>query len=200
VDEAALVRRVSTLVDAHPAVKSVALIGSQQRGDSTRWSDWDFKVQTDDFTSVAQALPSLIAPIQPLAAQWDRLSDHQCYMVIVEGPRKVDLLFDEPHTHEPPHLVSATTLAAIDDHFWDWTLWLTSKVAAGKLDVVRSELAKMTDHLLGPLGIRATPTTLLDAVDAYVAARADHEKRFEVEVARELGSQVERVIRTQGPV
>src|SRR5205823_2037339 len=113
------------------------------------WSDWDFRVATDDFTSVAQALPSLVAPMKPLAAQWDRLSDQQCYMIIIDGPRKIDFIFDEPHVHEAPHVASAATLGAIDAHFWDWTLWLTSKVGAGKRELVTTELSKMTDHVLG---------------------------------------------------
>ncbi len=166
-------------------------------GNASEFSDWDFKVITDDFASLAGELPALVEPLGPLVAQWDRLSDHQCYMIIVDGPRKIDLLFDEPHSHELPHRVSSTTLSVIDAHFWDWTLWLTSKVASGKLDVVRIELAKMTDHLLGPLGVETPPKSLTEAVDEYLSARTDHEERFDVEVPRALGVQVERAVRSQ---
>jgi hypothetical protein len=142
-------------------------------------------------------LPGLVEPLHPLVAQWDRLSDEHCFMLITDGPRKVDLIVDEAHVHEPPHVVDAGTLPAIDAHFWDWTLWLTSKVAADKGDVVRSELGKMASHLLGPLGVQTTPRTLPEAVDRYVAARAEHERRFGVHVPRDLGAQVERVVRDQ---
>jgi hypothetical protein len=142
-------------------------------------------------------LPGLVEPLHPLVAQWDRLSDEQCFMLIMDGPRKVDLIVDEPHVHAPPHEVSAGTLPAIDAHFWDWTLWLTSKVAAAKDDVVQSELGKMASHLLGPLGVRTTPRSLPEAVDVYLAAREEHEPRFGVRVPRELGAQVERVVRDQ---
>lgn len=192
-----LVRVVPALLHGSPAIRSVSLVGSRQRGDATIWSDWDFKVRADDFAAVAQVLPTLIAPLEPLAAQWDRLSDEQCYMLIVDGPQKIDLIFDEPHVHQPPHAVSATTLTTIDAHFWDWALWLTSKVGVGRLDLLATELAKMTDHLLGPLGIVATPGSLTDAVDAYLSARTNHEERFGAKVPRELGRQVERVIRKQ---
>jgi hypothetical protein len=172
----------------------VSFVGSRARGDATAFSDWDFKVETDDFPCVSADLPSIAEPLRPLVAQWDRLSDEQCYMLILDGPCKVDLIFDVPHTHEPPHVASAETLPAIDAHFWDWTLWLTSKVAAGKDDVLRAELAKMSEHLLGPLGVPTAPATLPQAVDAYLTARAGHEQRFGVTVPRELGAQVVRRI------
>lgn len=193
--EARLVRDVRDTIASHPAIDSIELIGSRRRGDATQWSDWDFKVATEDFGSVAIDLPTLVAGLEPLVAQWDRLSDHQCYMIIIDGPRKIDLLFEEPHTHEPPHEVARATLSAIDDHFWDWTLWLTSKVAADKEDVVRTELAKMTQHLLGPLGVGTPPISLEHAVDRYIAARERHERGFGINVPRALGAQVERVVR-----
>jgi hypothetical protein len=192
-----VVRDVIAILEAHPAVRKVSFVGSRARGDATPFSDWDFRVETDDFPSLAPELPSLVEPLRPLVAQWDRLSDEQCYMLIVDGPQKVDFLFDEPHAHEPPHVASAETLSAIDAHFWDWTLWLTSKVASGKDDVVRTELAKMTDHVLGPLGAGTPPKTLSEAVDVYLAVRDEHEQRFDVRVPREPGAQVVRRIRDQ---
>src|SRR6266571_326468 len=39
---------------------------------------------------------------------------------------------------------------------WD-PLWLWSKLAAGKLDLVVAELGKLHKHLLGPLGVGAVP-------------------------------------------
>jgi len=50
---------------------------------------------------------------------------------------KIDLIFDQPHAAlPPPWQVTASTLAGIDDHFWDWALWLWSKPAAGRRDVL----------------------------------------------------------------
>jgi hypothetical protein len=73
-------------------------------------------------------------------------------MLIVPGPEKVDLIFEDvPHAAEPPWTVTSTTLEAVDAHFWDWTLRLASKVDASKAEVVDAELGKMHEHLLGPL-------------------------------------------------
>ena len=99
----------------HPAIDSVVLAGSRARGEATALSDWDFTVETSDFPSVASALPALVAPLAPLAQQWDRLSDHACYMLMLRGVGKVDLIFDEPWESSPPWTVSAETLCGIDD-------------------------------------------------------------------------------------
>lgn len=197
-DEQSFADVVPALVGAHSAVRDVVLVGSRERGDATKYSDWDFRVRTEDFSSVAAEIRSLVAPVRPLVAQWDRLSDEQCYMLIVDGPTKIDLLFDEPHAHEPPHTVSRKTLASIDAHFWDWTLWLTSKVEAGKDDVVRAELTKLTLHILSPLGTNDVPQTLVDAVAAYLPLLERHEARLGTTVPRQLRSQVEPLIRRQG--
>jgi len=34
-----------------------------------------------------------------------------------------DLLFGRPHQPAGPWQVNGSTLAGIDDHFWDWALW-----------------------------------------------------------------------------
>jgi hypothetical protein len=44
----------------------------------------------------------------------------------------VDLIFTEPHAVLPAWQVTAATLPGIDDHFWDWMLWLAAKQQAGK--------------------------------------------------------------------
>ena len=80
---------------------------------------------------MAEALPELVAPLEPLAQQWDRLSPHACYMLMLRGIGKVDLIFDEPWESSPPWEVSAETLRGIDDHFWDWTIWLAAKEGLG---------------------------------------------------------------------
>jgi hypothetical protein len=116
-----------TTIAGHPAVNDVRLTGSRARGDSTSFSDWDFEVETGDFSALARAMPSLVAPLRPICQQWDRLSTHETYMVVLDGPTKVDFLFDVRHEREEPWTVEAGTLQGIDDHFWDWALWLRSK-------------------------------------------------------------------------
>jgi hypothetical protein len=39
-------------------------------------SDWDFRMHTAKPSRVARDLPELVAPLQPMAAQWDRLAEH----------------------------------------------------------------------------------------------------------------------------
>jgi hypothetical protein len=112
-------------------------------------------------------------------------------MLIVSGPVKVDLIFaDVPHEHEPPWVVDASTLSAIDDHFWDWVLWLTSKVDAGRHSLVEAELATMHDHILGPIGIPAPSTSLCEVVEQYIAARDACAQRFGVVVDRRVEDEV----------
>jgi hypothetical protein len=147
-------------------------VGSRATGQARADSDWDFRVEARDFDQVAAALPELLAPLEPLAEQWDRLSDEQCWMLILRGPVKVDLIFpEEPHAHEPPWVPSAGNLAAIDAHLWDWLLWLRPKEASGKRELVAAELEKLFDHLLQPLGADRVPTSVADAVELYRPAR-----------------------------
>jgi hypothetical protein len=161
---------VADAVGRHPVVKSIRLTGSRARGDATELSDWDFQIETGDFPAVAEALPGLVAPLEPLAQQWDRLSPRACYMLMLRGIGKVDLIFDEPWEPSPPWEVSAKTLRGIDDHFWDWTIWLAAKDRAGKQELVEAELRKMHEHLLGPLGVQRVPSSVAYAVAAYTAA------------------------------
>jgi hypothetical protein len=121
--------------------------------------------------------------LNPVIAQWDRLSRTWCYMLIVPGPAKVDLLFGRPHQPAPPWQVNASTLAGIDDHFWDWALWLRSKLTR-RDDIVAGELRKLHEHLLGPMGVIAVPASLGEAVTAYRWAREKCERRLGSHVAR----------------
>ena len=106
------------------------LVGSRAEGRATPLSDWDFAVRASDFAVLEPDLAGLVEPLEPLVRQWDRLSDTQCYMLLLRGPVKVDLIFpDEPHAHEPPWQPAPETLQGIDGHLWDWLLWLTSKAA-----------------------------------------------------------------------
>lgn len=172
----------------------VELCGSRARGDAGPFSDWDFVVATDDFDGLAQQLPELVAELGPMARLWDRLSDYQCYMFILPGPTKVDLIFgDEPHADDPPWVVSKDTLSGIDDHFWDWTLWLTSKVHSGNEQRVDLELSKMHQHLLGPMG-EERPASLPDAVTRYLSARHRWSERLAITLDDRLGRAVRRVV------
>jgi hypothetical protein len=190
-----LADRVIALFARHPGVRSIELAGSRATGQARPDSDWDFLVETRDFGAVAAALPELVAPLEPLAAQWDRLSDEQCWMLILRGPLKVDLIFpEEPHVHEPPWVPSAGNLDAIDAHLWDWLLWLRPKEAAGKRELVAAELEKLFVHLLRPLGVERVPSSVADAVELYRPARDAAAARLggtispalEVEVVRAL--------------
>ena len=169
----------------HPHIRRVELVGSRATGSSTRLSDWDFEVETDDFAAVTRALPALVSALEPLAQQWDRISDYPCYMLMLTGPVKVDLIFPgEPYESLPPWTVSADTLDGIDQHFWDWILWLASKREKGKDDLVRRELEKMTEYLLRPLGVDAVPSSIEAALEGYRTARDAREREFGLEVSR----------------
>jgi predicted nucleotidyltransferase len=176
---------VVAAVSPHPAVERIELVGSRADGRATRWSDWDFGVRARDFPAIAQALPEVLAPLEPLVEQWDRLSEHQCWMLILRGPVKVDLIFsEEPHEKAPPWEPGPDTLGGIDDHFWDWMLWLRSKEASGKEEVVEAELQKLFGHVLAPLGAEAPPSSISDAVESYRAGRDRAERQFGVVVSR----------------
>lgn len=181
-----------------PAVRSVELTGSRARGEAGPLSDWDFQIETSDFEAVAEALPELVAPLEPLAQQWDRLSARACYMLLLRGIGKVDLIFDEPWESSPPWHVSTDTLSGIDDHFWDWAIWLAAKDQAGKRKLVQLELGKMQEHLLGPLGVERVPDSVQKATVVYRTARAQAERRLNTYAPRELEDEVVRLLREAG--
>lgn len=172
------------LLEADPGIDRVELAGSRARGDARPESDWDFTITTGVFAEVRQRLPATTARLHPVVAQWDRLSSTWCYMLILAGPVKVDLIFTEPHAALPAWQVTARTLPGIDDHFWDWMLWLTAKQQAGKADLVSVELARLHEHLLAPLGVSAQPDTLGQAVARYRGARRRWEQRLHCPVPR----------------
>jgi hypothetical protein len=178
---------------AHPDVRDPALVGSRATGDDVPLSDWDVRVHERDFPALANDLPTLIAPTAPLAQQWDRLSDRAVYMLMLPGAEKVDLIFDEPNTHAPPWDVTATTLPAIDAHFWDWALWLAAKVQRQRAALVVAELGKMHHHLLAPLGVPAAAHTLEQAIATYTAARDAAARRLNTTEP----SQLETAVRTR---
>jgi predicted nucleotidyltransferase len=184
--------RIRAALLVHPGVRDVRLSGSRARGEATAYSDWDFEVTAVEFAEVADALPELVRPLDPLAQLWDPLSRHYVYALVLRGPVKIDLVFDEPHELEPPWTPGPETLAALDAHFWDWLLWLTGKRHRGERGLVRDELSKMHDHLLGPLGVGTMPGSLEEAATAYVAARDRAERRFGVHLPKDLEAEVRR--------
>ncbi|HYT78248.1 MAG TPA: GNAT family N-acetyltransferase [Actinomycetota bacterium] len=86
--------------------------------------------------------------------------------------------------------MSGETLSAIDDHFWDWILWLLSKDAAGHSEVVQLELDTMFAHILNPMGVPQSPVGIDEAVSAYLEARARQERVHRVTVSRRLEHEV----------
>jgi hypothetical protein len=159
-------------------------------------SDWDFVVHTDDVDAVARDLPSLVAELEPLAAQWDRLGppEYSCYMLMLPGPAKVDLVVHVPHALEPPWEVTAETVDGIDRHFWDWTLWIASKRQRGETALVGEQLELMSEHLLRPLGVAEVPASIEEAIAGYRAARDRREAELGVTVSRRLEREVLRVV------
>ncbi|MET1011988.1 MAG: hypothetical protein ABWY83_06380 [Actinomycetota bacterium] len=184
-DDRDLAASVRAALLPHRHIRAVELVGSRATGSSTPLSDWDFEVETDDFGAVARALPALVSALEPLAQQWDRISAYPCYMLMLTGPVKVDLIFPgELYESLPPWTVSAETLDGIDQHFWDWILWLASKREKGKDDLIRRELEKMSEHLLRPLGVDAAPGSIEAALQGYRRARDEREREFGREVSR----------------
>ena len=110
---------VFRLKEADPGIGQVELVGSRARGDALPPSDWDFKITTGAFAEVRRRLPGTTARLRPVVAQWDRLSSAWCYMLILAGAVKVDLIFAEPHAALPAWQVSAGSLPGIDGHFWE---------------------------------------------------------------------------------
>ena len=192
-----IVAAVEAALLPHPAVRAVELVGSRATGMPTPLSDWDLVVVTDRFDEVARALPAAVAELEPLAQQWDRISAYPCYMLMLAGPVKVDLIFpDEPYESLPPWTVSPETLDGIDQHFWDWILWLASKREKRQDELVRRELIKLRDHLLGPLGVDRVPSSIEAAVEGYRSARDEREREFGIEVSRRREHEVLPVLST----
>lgn len=66
-------------------------------------SDYDFVVRTSDFDDLRSELPTLLGDLDAIAGQWDRLSNEMCWMAMLPGALKVDVIFpSERHEPEPP--------------------------------------------------------------------------------------------------
>lgn len=192
-----LIAQAGRLAD-HPAIVRVQLVGSRAEGRANALSDWDFAVEVTDFARVEPELPQRVEHMRPLAQQWDRLSDHATYMLMLEGGVKVDLIFDAPGRHEPPWVVCAEALPGMDHHFWDWIIWLASKDQQRKANVVVDELAKMHEHLLRPLGVETPPAGIEDAISLYRRARTRWEHDLGIATSRTVTQAVVERLRGAG--
>jgi hypothetical protein len=137
---------------------------------------------------VATALPELTSAIDPLAAQWDRLSEEATYfMLVLRDGTKVDFILRRPPELQPPWVVSPETLTGIDAHFWDWILWLGGKQLRGNDELVHVMLSRMMfEHLLEPMGAVAPPQTIAEAVELYCELRDRRECELGVGIDRQL--------------
>jgi len=175
---------IRAAVQADPCVQSVELTGSRAVGTATDLSDWDYRIVSTDPAATAEGLPALVAALNPLAALWDPLSSRPVYMIVLPGAVKADLFPGLPPRPPAGPLpgATATALAAIDAHFWDWTLWLGAKRLRGRDTLVAAELAKMWHHLLESLGAARPPATQHQAITSYLRLRHQHEQPLRVTV------------------
>jgi hypothetical protein len=184
------VRAIREALARCEAVTSVALGGSRARGAATALSDWDLYLAGDP-GGMIEEIPPLVASVGPLAAFWEPLAEAAGSMVVMSGPTKIDLFpMGATRTIQPPWVASADTIAAMDAHFWDWTLWLGGKALRGERQLVSDELDTMHWFLLAPLGVGTAPKSLDEAVAAYRAASERAAGALGVVVDHELGHQV----------
>lgn len=184
----------------HPSVRRVILTGSRATGRAHDFSDWDFRVETADFHAVERDISALVAPLQPLAQQWDRFTAEACYMLMLAGPTKVDLIFPtEAREWSPAWQVTPETLEPIDRHFWDWIVWLEQKRSAGDEDALTTGLEDMHRLMLAPMGNTAKPRTMKEAITSYSNARDALEGEYGVRVPRRLEDEVRPVILRRQP-
>jgi predicted nucleotidyltransferase len=186
-----LVRLAMKLVAEHPAVNDIRLAGSRSRGTHEELSDWDFAVTTSDFAALALDMPALVAPLKPMGEQWEPLGHFPVYQVLLEGPTKVEYLFlDYSQDAAPSVTPSAATLRGIDNHFWDWIWWISTKASIGRVDLVAEHLRQLHEHLLRPMGVEAVPESIDAAIDQFVARRDELQQAYGVSVSHALEREV----------
>jgi predicted nucleotidyltransferase len=191
-----LVGLAIALVADHPAVDRIELAGSRSRGTHEELSDWDFAVTTSDFAAVAADLPALVAPLEPLGEQWEPMGHFPVYQVLLRGPTKLEYLFlDYSQEAAPPVTPGSETLLAINNHFWDWLWWITTKASIGRDDLVAEHLRQLHEHLLRPMGVETAPATIDAAINEFVARRDILERTYNVSVPRALETEVRAGIR-----
>jgi hypothetical protein len=186
-----LVGRASRLVAAHPSVMGVEFAGSRSRGTHDELSDWDFAVETSDFSAVAQDMPRLVAALEPLGQQWEPLGHFPAYQVLARGPTKIEYLFlNEAQEAMPPVRPGPESLGAINTHFWDWIWWLVTKEAAGRHDLVAEHMPELYAHLLRPMGIAVPPESIDAAIAAFIGRRDALEHEYGISLLRALETEV----------
>jgi len=189
------IRAIRETLGASQVVSSVVLGGSRARGRATELSDWDLYVEGEP-EGMMREIPARVASFGPLAAFWEPLSEEAGYMVVIDGPTKVDVFpLGARRQIQPPWRLNADSLPQIDAHFWDWTLWLGGKALRGEWSLVSDELDKMYRFLLEPVGVAVPPTSLDEAVLSYLRARQGAEDSLRVAVQPELGPQVSGALR-----
>ncbi len=189
------------LLMQHAHIQAANLAGSRAAGIAHDFSDWDFVVEADDFDAVANDLPSLVESLRPIAQQWDRYADHACYMLMLAGAVKVDLIFpDQKQEWESAWQPSGDNLEAIDRHFWDWIVYVEQKRTGGHHAQVAILLRDMHTLMLKPMGIAEPPTSISEAVDFYTTTRHRLEQHFGVTVSRDLDDQVRPVVMARQPL
>jgi hypothetical protein len=185
-----IVRMVWQTLGSNDAVGALTLGGSRAKGTATALSDWDLYLEGEPAKLMAE-IPGLMAPLRPLAAFWEPLSQDAGYMMVMDGPVKIDLFpIGCRRSLQPPWEPGRATLSGMDGHYWDWMLWLGSKALRHQDELVSDELVKMQWFLLGPLGVKRTPADLQDAVALYLNARALASERLKTSVSKGLGRQV----------
>ncbi len=193
------VAAIRDAVQAVPGVRHVALTGSGAIGDRTPLSDWDFDVEIAD-DSVLGAIEEAVRPLPALAVFWDPLSARANLIALLDGPTKVDVIV--PDAPNPQLItrwaVTAQSLARIDEHFWDWTLWLAAKHLRGSTQLVETQLDRMWGGLLEPLGATAPPATIGDAIEAYTEASQRRAHDLRVRLDPRLGGQVRAALAEHG--
>jgi predicted nucleotidyltransferase len=198
--EPEVVTAIRTALERCSAVTSVRLGGSRERDTATQLSDWDLYLVGDP-VRMMEEVPAIVASFRPLAAFWEPLAEEAGYMVVLDGPTKVDVFpTGARRRKQPPWVMSAETLPQIDGHFWDWTLWLGGKTLRDERELVASELIKMHGFLLEPMGVAAAPTTLDEARAVYLPARASAMDAFGVFIDPELGRQVSNALQRYGVI
>ena len=189
------VKVATGLLDGHPAVDRVEFAGSRSRGTHEDLSDWDFAVETSDFESLSRDLPDMVAPLHPLSQQWEPVGSFPAYQVLLPGLTKIEYLFlNRSQEPRPPLRPSRDTLVDINTHFWDWIWWITTKAAAGRMDLVADHLAQLHGQILASMGIPTAPDTIGAAVEVFIERRDALEAEFGLTVDRRLEQEVQQGI------
>ena len=186
-------------VARQPSVTRVELAGSRSRGTHDELSDWDFAVRTSDFDAVVRDLPTLVEPLEPLAAQWEPLGHFPVYALMLRGPTVVEYLFLE-HSQKArtPVAPSEETLPAIHAHFWAWIWWLATKASVGRDDLIGQHCPELYRHMLEPMGANTVPDSIEAAIRSFLVRRGECEREYGLELSRPLENEVRRGIRRLG--